>query len=336
MSHSPLVTIVMSTYNGEKFIRAQLDSLIAQEYVNWCLLIRDDGSSDGTAEILGECQSRDARISIVRDMHGNLGPARSFIVLLQQVSSPIFMCCDQDDIWLPHKVRNAVSCFDSCGDSPKLFFTDLVVVDADLNVLADSFMKFQKFDPHRASSLKGLLMQNVVVGCTMAGNRALLNLIQLSPQNDSVDMLMHDWWLALLASAFGTIEYSPVASILYRQHGGNSLGASGSSLARYLTMLRNSKPWERASLYICKVALQCSAFGQAYGCSLNRTDVAAIHRVSALGSARSCIPLVRALIAGLSMNGWLRNVALILSVIVHPTSRNRAFSPRIVDATKEV
>lgn len=130
MSHSPLVTIVMSTYNGEKFIRAQLDSLIAQEYVNWCLLIRDDGSSDGTAEILGEYQSRDARISIVRDMHGNLGPARSFIVLLQQVSSPIFMCCDQDDIWLPHKVRNAVSCFDSCGDSPKLFFTDLVVVDA--------------------------------------------------------------------------------------------------------------------------------------------------------------------------------------------------------------
>jgi rhamnosyltransferase len=336
MSHSPLVTIVMSTYNGERFVRQQLDSLIEQKYANWCLLIRDDGSSDSTVNIIDEYQSRDARIRMVRDTHGNLGPAKSFICLLQQVTSPIFMCCDQDDIWLPHKVHQAVDRLEGSGDIPKLFFTDLVVVDDALNVIAESFMTFQKFNPHRASSIKGLLMQNVVVGCTMAGNHALLKLIQPAALKDCGQMLMHDWWLALLASAFGTIEYSPVALILYRQHGGNSLGAPGSNFARYIAMLRNTKPWERASLYICKVALQCSAFGRTYGYLLNCADVDAIEKVAALASSRSCVPLARALIAGLTMNGWLRNAALFFSVVVHPTSRNVSFHLRVVAVKEEV
>jgi rhamnosyltransferase len=316
----------MSTYNGEKFIRQQLESLLNQEYSNWCLLVRDDGSSDNTVDIVNEYTSRDARIQIVDSDHGNLGPARSFIHLLEKVDSPIFMCCDQDDVWLPHKVSEAVARLGNNVGQPKLFFTDLVVVDGNLAVMADSFMKFQKFSPRRASSLKGLLMQNVIVGCTMAGNSELLRLLDLPRSEGSREMLMHDWWLALLASAFGTIEYSPRPSILYRQHGGNSLGAPGSNFARYIRMLVSARPWERASTYIRKVALQSAAFLRAYGNQLDQEDIVAIKKVSALAATSSCIPLVKALLSGLTMNGWVRNAALFLSLLVCPTSRNSSFA----------
>ncbi|WP_230413085.1 glycosyltransferase family 2 protein [Paraburkholderia antibiotica] len=317
----------MSTYNGEKFIRQQLNSLIAQHYSNWCLSIRDDGSSDATLAIIAEYQKRDARIRLMQDSHGNMGPARSFMHLLAQVESPIFMCCDQDDVWLPHKVGEAVARIGDDTATPRLFFTDLIVTDGDLGTIAKSFMAFQKFDPLRAKSFKGLLLQNIVVGCTMAGNSALLALLRQAQTHNRHEMLMHDWWFALLASAFGTIEYSSTPSILYRQHGGNSLGAPGSNLSRYITMLWNSKPWKRASVYICKVAAQSSSFRRAYGNSLTQTNLAAIDKVTALGSARSCLPLVRTFSAGIAMNGWLRNAALLLSVCVHPAAWNAPLLP---------
>ncbi|WP_166799480.1 glycosyltransferase family 2 protein [Paraburkholderia dipogonis] len=332
----PLVTIVMSTYNGEKFIRGQLDSLIAQECEDWCLLIRDDGSSDGTIDVIANYEASEERIRLVKDECGNLGPARSFIHLLGQVRTSFFMCCDQDDVWLPHKVGEAVARLTGKGELPALFFTDLVVVDGNLGVIAGSFMAHQNFDPRRASSLKGLLLQNVVVGCTMAGNRALLKLVREQSLASHREMLMHDWWLALLAAALGTIEYSSTPSILYRQHGGNSLGAPGSNLRRYVTMLLNSRPWERASVYLCKVSVQCSAFMRAYGSSLTEADFAAVERVAGLVAARSPIPLVGAFIAGISMNGLLRNIALALSVLIHPTWRNASFRPNVAIAKKNI
>lgn len=317
------VTIVMSTYNGSDFLTEQLESIINQTYADWSLLIRDDGSSDDTVDIIAKYTKLDARIHRFDDSSENLGPARSFFRLLGAVESQIFMCCDQDDVWLPHKVGEAVEFLGRWDcQKPRLLFTELQVVNADLNIIASSFMNHQKFDPTRANSLRGLLMQNVVVGCSVAGNRALLTVMMGSNFRVVTGGLMHDWWLALVAAAFGTIEYSPRVSLLYRQHSRNSLGAPGSNFSRYLHLLVHAKPWIKASVYLSKVARQCDEFQVAYCDLLNPSQMQDLRRMIDLRSVRSCVPLVRAFSHGLRMHGFARNVALILSVLVRPTSRN--------------
>jgi glycosyltransferase involved in cell wall biosynthesis len=319
----PKVTIVMSTYNGGAFLAEQLESVIAQTYSDWSLLIRDDGSTDDTAKIVEEFSKRDSRIRRVFDSVGNLGPARSFFLLLGKVESPLFMCCDQDDVWLSHKVEEAVRILDRKEpEIPRLLFTELEVVNADLSQIAASFMKYQKFDPRKAGSLRGLLMQNVIVGCTVAGNAALLTAMTNSKFKTFQGGLMHDWWLGLVAAAFGEIEYSSRPSLLYRQHARNSLGAPGSNFSRYVRLLIHAKPWMKASIYLSKVALQCEQFGMTYCDSLNADQIEDLNRVTALRSSRSILPFLRALSSGLRMHGVVRNVALTLSILVCPTSRN--------------
>jgi rhamnosyltransferase len=328
----PKVTIVMSTYNGAAFLAAQLESLIAQTHTDWSLLIRDDGSSDGTEKIIADFARRDARIHRLVDSAGNLGPARSFFQLLANAESPIFMCCDQDDVWLSHKVQEAVEFLDGEDtEQPRLFFTDLKVVNADLDVIDASFMKYQKFDPRRANSLRGLLMQNVIVGCSLAGNRALLTTAMNSKFAALEGGLMHDWWLGLVAAAFGRIEYSSRASILYRQHGRNSLGAPGSNFSRYLQLLLHAKPWRKASIYLSKVAQQCEEFKMAYSESLDSVQLNDLERMIDLQLTGSCFPLLRAFARGLRMHGFVRNVALMLSILVCPTSRNGYPVPRVAN-----
>jgi rhamnosyltransferase len=326
----PKVTIVMSTYNGAAFLAAQLESVIAQTYTDWSMLIRDDGSTDDTAKIVEEFAKRDGRILRLFDSVGNLGPAHSFFRLLSNVESPIFMCCDQDDIWLSHKVQEAVEFLDRKEpEIPRLLFTELEVVNADLSPIAASFMKHQKFDPRKAGSLRGLLMQNVIVGCSLAGNHALLATMTNSKFKTFQGGLMHDWWLGLVAAAFGKIEYSSRPSVLYRQHARNSLGAPGSNFSRYLQLLMHAKPWTKASIYLSKVALQCEEFRIIYNGSLNPDQIRDLNRVAALRSSGSPLPLFRALSNGLRMHGLVRNVALILSVLVCPTSGNGSPASRL-------
>jgi glycosyltransferase involved in cell wall biosynthesis len=320
---TPKLTIVMSTYNGATYIGAQLESLIAQNFTEWSLLVRDDGSSDDTVKIVEAFAERDRRIRRLVDSAGNLKPARSFFRLLAAVDSPFFMCCDQDDVWLPHKVQEAVEFLErEDSTKPRLFFTDLKVVNAGLAPIASSFMSYQKFDPHRSESFRGLLMQNVIVGCSLAGNRALLAVTMNSRFGAMQSGLMHDWWLGLVAAAFGKIGYSSKPSILYRQHSNNSLGAPGSNLSRYVYLTVHAKPWKKASVYLSKVAQQSNDFKSIYGDLLAPDQIEDLDRIVKLGSTASVRPLFCALSSGLKMHGSLRNFALLLSVLVCPTSRN--------------
>lgn len=221
--------ILLATYNGEAYLQEQLDSLLNQDFRDWRLLVRDDGSSDETAEILEAYASKFShRIRVVPNHGANLGIIGNFSELMRNSDAEYFMFCDQDDLWLPEKVRLTLKKMKemeaACGPGiPLLVHTDLRIVDASLDPVVDSGHRFQQIDPVKGDTLSRLLVQNIATGCTIMMNRALRDLALPIPGA----ALMHDHWLSLVAACFGKIAYLPRPTLLYRQHGGNKVGAQG-------------------------------------------------------------------------------------------------------------
>jgi glycosyltransferase involved in cell wall biosynthesis len=220
------IDIIMATYNGGKYIRAQIESILVQSYKEWNLIIRDDGSKDDTLDIIKSfMQSNPGKIRLINDGKSGLGPSQNFAALLMHTTSEYIMFCDQDDVWLPHKIEMT---FDKMKElesvygkeTPLLVHTDLKVVDSKLNLISKSFWKHQLIDPS-AKSLNRLLIQNSITGCTTMINKTLKEMALPVPK----EAIMHDWWIALVASAFGVIDSVPRPTVLYRQHGGNDVGA---------------------------------------------------------------------------------------------------------------
>lgn len=207
----------MSTYNGEKYIRMQLDSILGQTYENLCLLIRDDGSTDQTVSILEEYAKRDDRITYYTGK--NIGVIQSFLELVKNSSEEAgyYAFADQDDVWLPEKIGRAVEKIEAVQE-PALYCSETYLTDEELNVL-------HKDEKMARPSFGNALVQNICTGCTAVINKSLRDLIkETSPQN----IVMHDWWLYLSAAAFGTVYYDKEAYIKYRQHGNNRFGAKTS------------------------------------------------------------------------------------------------------------
>lgn len=227
------LVILMSTYNGEHFIQEQLDSIIRQDYKTWNLLIRDDGSEDATRSIIQKYEKMDPRISIFKDADGNVGPKKSFLKMLTEVDAPIYMFADQDDIWHSDKVRQTVSWYQKHvkePSEPTLVYTNMSTVDQNGNLLQKNVLPSDL----RVSFVSSLVM-NVVTGCTVLVNQSLANKVKLS---DSDSIVMHDWWMALIARFYGNIFYLPVTTIDYRQHSNNAVGV-GHSLKSRLNKVMN-------------------------------------------------------------------------------------------------
>lgn len=214
-----MVDILLASYNGEKYIAQQIDSILSQTYSNWMLYINDDCSSDDTVKIIERYSKQypDKIIYTVNDKNsGNAGT--NFFNMIKKSKADIIMTCDQDDVWLNDKVENCVNALKG-ENEPTLVHTDLKLIDADNNIINDSMMKLQHINPHRNSTNK-LIVQNTVTGCTMAFNRALADIIKI-PKGQPV----HDWYIAVVASLFGKIKFIDKADILYRQHSDNYCGA---------------------------------------------------------------------------------------------------------------
>jgi len=223
----PKIDILMATYNGEKYLKEQIESIIAQTLTNWKLYIQDDCSSDGTAQIAKNyANAYPDKIIFIQNLVPSGSAKANFFNMLKLSESNYIMFCDQDDVWLNTKIEVT---YEKMIESEKLngtatpilVHTDLVIVNQDKYVLHKSFIKFQGLNPN-SISLNKLLVQNNVTGCTMIFNRALLKLIIYK---NIEEILMHDWWIALIAAAFGRIIFYPGKTILYRQHAHNQLGA---------------------------------------------------------------------------------------------------------------
>jgi glycosyltransferase involved in cell wall biosynthesis len=230
------VQILLSTYNGGMHLDDFLRSLLRQDYDNWSLLIRDDGSRDNTVEIIHDWKARfPDRISLFRGSgDGNLGVLRSFSTLLEASSAEYVMMADQDDIWLPEKVRFALEAMRARERQvppgrPILVHTDLIVVDQDLLMLSPSYWAYQGLTPGRGRPFPRIMVENVVWGCTAMFNRPLIDIVGTIPDEAG----HHDWWIALAAAAFGDIVSLKDARILWRRHG---LNASQVSSVRNISL----------------------------------------------------------------------------------------------------
>ena len=218
------ISVLLSTYNGEKYLNQQLDSLLSQTYKNFEIIARDDGSQDKTLEIL-----HSYNITII-DSKKNLGAKGSFGALLeyaaQNTESEYFMFCDQDDVWERDKIEKTLAKMHeieiSCHEMPILVHTDLNVVDENLKVLDNSMWNYEHINP-KLNTLNRLLIQNTITGCTVMINKKLAQISLQIPD----EAVMHDWWIGLVASKFGKIDFIDEPTIQYRQHGGNSIGAKG-------------------------------------------------------------------------------------------------------------
>ncbi len=229
------IDILLATCNGARYLSEQLDSLLAQTCRGWRLLVRDDGSSDATREILENYRSRHPDLFMIIPSDGrNLGACGNFSQLLEQADAPYVMFCDQDDVWQPGKIEITLAAMrelerEHRAETPLLVHTDLTVVDERLNRLGDSLWLFQCTEQQRLTKLNRVLMQNFATGCTVMINQALRNLAVPVP----AEALMYDWWLALVATAFGRVASVENPTVLYRQHGRNDTGAARWSFLAY-------------------------------------------------------------------------------------------------------
>ena len=216
------VTILLSSYNGEAYLEEQLESIAAQKDVQTNILVRDDGSSDRTCDILDQWQQK-ANLSWYSGE--NIGPARSFMDLLRQAGDSCYYAfSDQDDYWLSDKLKVAVDKLESYEKRPALYFWQTELVDKDLNRVNSVII-------HPRLSFGEALVYQFVGGCTMVMNRALRDIIlKYDPQYLS----MHDVWIYDVAQAIGAhVVFDHIPHILYRQHGGNVTGQSTSVMTEW-------------------------------------------------------------------------------------------------------
>jgi glycosyltransferase involved in cell wall biosynthesis len=219
--------VLLSAYNGSRYIVQQIDSIRDQSYKDWQLIVRDDGSTDSTRQLVTSIAAGDSRITLLDDQR-NVGPWRSFGILLEKAAelnaASVFLC-DQDDVWLPDKMAMQLARLASISSRspgvPVLVHTDLTVVDEELRTINESWHRYQRMSYFAQDPLRTLLIHNAVVGCTIALNRELLSCALPVP-----DGVYHDWWLALCAAAFGVIEMLEQRTVLYRQHSANVVGAA--------------------------------------------------------------------------------------------------------------
>lgn len=252
------IDILLAAYNGEQFLKEQIDSILNQTYKDWRLLIRDDGSTDGTIQIIKSYAAKyPDKIRLVEDNLGNLGVGQNFGRLLELCQAEYIMFCDQDDVWLPGKLEKTFSKMKETEklypDTPILVFSDLKIVDENLKVIADSLHSYHKIDPIKESLLKNLIFHSFVTGSTIMMNKKLRDISIPIPQFSR----MHDWWVALNAANSGKIFYIHAATVLYRQHPKNVVGSKKTAMTPSVFILK-LKRFFRDFGKDCKTARQFS------------------------------------------------------------------------------
>lgn len=233
-----MIDILLAAYNGEAYIEKQILSILEQSRKDFRLLIRDDGSSDGTLQtikrVLKEHAVSDQAV-ILEDGQRSGSAKNNFMRLLKNAEAEYVMFSDQDDIWEPDKISESMKLMrraeDKYGaDTPILVHTDLYVMNQDEKILSDSLIEYMNLP--RKDSLKNLLLQNSVTGCTILMNQAATQLMKIS--DETGDFAIHDHFAAVLTALFGHVICLNKPEVRYRQHEDNVIGASNAKSPGYL------------------------------------------------------------------------------------------------------
>ena len=308
-----MITVLVATFNGEKYVGEQLDSLLNQTRPPDRILIHDDCSTDATPEILARYQTdHPDLIEVVVNPSNSGGSARNFMSMMTVERDDYLMLCDQDDVWLPDKIQLSLDKITQMeatwgAGTPCLMHSDLTVVDEDLAPDAYSFRE-STFADYSRTTLRDQIIQNTATGCTIMYNRALADLITCAPDH----MVMHDWWISLIAAAFGHMGHIDDRTILYRQHRSNQIGATDMRTWRYKLSRLFNPAQVRAD--IAKTYPQAQEFLEIFADRLDPAqtallrDYCAIPDKSKLGRIASVIHL------GVWKTGFSRNIAYLLFI----------------------
>jgi glycosyltransferase involved in cell wall biosynthesis len=306
--------IALATYNGAPYLSELMDSLFAQSWQDFNIVVADDNSDDDTLNILGRFQTlHPGRIQVVGFPEQSGSAVANFSRLATHLSADYICFADQDDVWLPDKLtaslkrmRSAEALYGS--DCPILVHTDLELTDEKLERRHRSFWKHVSINPRRRT-LREMLIEISVAGCTMMANRSLYELARPIPP----EAVMHDHWLALVASAFGQIEFDPEPSLLYRRHDASVSAHPDAGVAWLfqrtsevvfgLTTGRDRREFDR-------LTMQAAAFLERYGTRLaedQRRLLAIFTGITTVGRARGCSNLLQ---YGILRTSLVRNLAL--------------------------
>jgi len=307
-----LIGILMATYNGEKFIKEQLDSILNQTYENWKLIIHDDGSTDLTVDIVKKyAKKHPDRIIFIDDGIKCRGAKENFAHLIriakEQFNFNYIMFSDQDDIWLPEKIKitldKMIAAENKYKNKPILVHTDLYIYE---NVETSKYKKFMEYQNLNSSfdTINRLIVQNIVTGCTVMINKLSVEKIKKIPK----EAIMHDWWIAIVISSFGKIVFLDNATILYRQHENNIVGVKQKNLSFYIKKIVSRNSFECNSL-------QMKKFLNIYKESLNKNDKKIIEVFISLQSYSYLKARYLMWKYKIYKHGFIRNIALFLGII---------------------
>lgn len=245
----------MSTYNGEQYIKEQIESILTQLPPDGRLLIRDDGSRDATVSLIK--QANNPAITLVQGE--NIGFAKSFITLLHMAppDSEMLMFADQDDVWLQNKIERAWQVIKTSDNKPILYCSAQTLVDEKLKPLETTAPWA------RPPSFKGAISENIVTGCTAAMSPTAAEILRRTKISNNIRF--HDWWSYLVISAFGDVYVDNTPTILYRQHSNNQIGRGAGWIGRQIKIMRflQKNDWVQILLD------QITELKQVYGDELN-------------------------------------------------------------------
>jgi rhamnosyltransferase len=222
------VAVIMSTYNGEQFVKEQLDSILNQTYKNIEIVVRDDGSKDNTVKIIKEYQKTYKNIKLYEGE--NLGFIKSFFELLKLEEADYYAYADQDDIWIEHKIELAVNSLNSLDDSkPNMAFGNSDYYDENMK-----FIGYGEKD--REYSFLKSLFSCVGQGMTMTVNKKTRDMII---ENMPKSCFFHDWWTYILCVGLGNIAYDNVTTVKYRRRKQNATSEGQGYLRLLIWRIKN-------------------------------------------------------------------------------------------------
>ena len=301
------VDVLLAACQSARYLREQLESLLAQDFSDYRVLIRDGGSTDGTVPMIRAwCAEHPDHFRYLGS--GTAGTKANFAALLAACEAPYIMFCDHDDRWMPDKVSASLArCREleaaNPAGTPVMVYSDALVTDASLEVIDRSNFHFQHLDPARVS-LRDELLQNVPFGNTMCFNRALLDKAGPIPEA----AFMHDHWLALTAARFGVIGRLDRPTLCYRQHPENLFGSPCFTLPHLLhqAIFARTQLQQRIAAY-CR---QAAAFRDRFGTELAPAERAMLEELAGLPEAGFWGRRIRLWRSGARKHGFRRTLGL--------------------------
>ncbi len=304
-----MIEILMATYNGENHLKEQLDSIMAQDYTDFTVTVRDDGSTDGTLKIIRRFITKyPGKIRLFEDADTQYNSAKSnFTQLIANAQPDCYYClCCQDDIWKPDKLTKQFTKMKQMEAlsgirTPILVHSDMKIVNVNRNVLHKSYVRYANIKPNEFT-LKRMLVENCVVGLTCMFNSALMMLVKNIPEN----AVSHEWWIGLYAVAIGKVAYIKEPLVEYRQHARNTVGAIS---GRGIDIIRNFKNISRNRFDTQKSYYQAAEFQKSAQKLLNSDKLKIISSYSALAYSKKIKKVIYVLCLGYTKHSIVGSVA---------------------------